>query len=88
METYEQTKNGMEDAKKSDQFYQKAFAEFWTEHDARGSLMIERAEKKKAETSHWLETIEPASKKAKSDDEIKTTKTTDVKTAALSSPMF
>ena len=50
--------------------------------------MIERAEKKKAETSHWLETIEPANKKAKSDDEIKTTKTTDVKTAALSSPMF
>ena len=88
METYEQTKKRQEDAKRSEQLYQKALTEFWTEHDARGSLMIERAEKKKAETSHWLETIEPASKKAKSDDEIKTTKTTDVKTAALSSPMF
>ena len=50
--------------------------------------MIERAEKKKADTSQWVEIVEPASKKAKSDDEIKTTKTTDVKTAALSSPMF
>jgi hypothetical protein len=51
-------------------------------------VKVKEAEKKKAETSQWRETIEPASKKARSDDEIKTTKTTDVKTAALSSPMF
>ena len=31
METYELTKKRIEDGKKSEQLYQKAFAEFWTE---------------------------------------------------------
>ena len=87
METYEQTKKRMEDAKKSEQLYQKALTEFWTERDARGSLMIERAEKKKAETCHWFEKNEQAIKKATSDDENETTDT-DGKTGALSSPVF